>query len=182
MNRSQRGFTLIELVIVIIILGILSAIALPRFLNLGDDADIAAVKSTGGAFKSAITLAHTKWAIMGSEKGKDANNDVQLYGSGTEGQMDFNDEGWPVQSFDGPDEDELSLDSKSDCITVWNTILHTGNKIDTDLGYNDEFTAEYAPNYVSGGAAGVCFYQRTGNPALYIRYNSNTGAVATFVP
>ena len=174
LNTAQQGFTLIELVIVIIILGVLSATALPRFLNLADDADIAVVKGTGGAFKSAVTLAHTKWAIMGGKEGLGENNDIPLYGTGTEGIMDFNDAGWPVQSYEGEDS-ELSLSNQDDCISVWNTILHTDSKIDMDSGFNDDFTVEYGPE-------GVCAYKRTNNLDLYIRYDSNTGAVETIIP
>ena len=57
MNRQQKGFTLIELVMVIVILGILSAIALPRFVNLQDDAMGAAKRGMSGAVKSAHAVA-----------------------------------------------------------------------------------------------------------------------------
>ena len=57
MNR-QAGFTLIELVMVIVILGILSAFALPRFADLGADARLASITAAQGAVKSASAIAH----------------------------------------------------------------------------------------------------------------------------
>jgi len=54
--EKQKGFTLIELVIVIIILGILAAIAIPRYLDLSTDATTAAKLGMEGAVKSAFAI------------------------------------------------------------------------------------------------------------------------------
>lgn len=63
--RCSDGFTLIELITVITILGILSATALPRFVSLRRDSILATTQSLRGALQSAAELAHAKAAIAG---------------------------------------------------------------------------------------------------------------------
>uniref|UniRef100_UPI0040481527 type II secretion system protein n=2 Tax=Shewanella sp. TaxID=50422 RepID=UPI0040481527 len=68
MQKQQRGFTLIELVVVIIILGILAVVAAPKFINLKSDALIANLNGLQGALKSANTLVYSKAILAGLEK------------------------------------------------------------------------------------------------------------------
>lgn len=56
MNRQQTGFTLIELVMVIVIIGILAAMAVPRFVNMQGEALDAALRGSEGAVRSAMTI------------------------------------------------------------------------------------------------------------------------------
>ena len=56
MKQGQKGFTMIELIVVIVILGILSAVALPKFLDLRGDASTASTRGVAGAANSAMAL------------------------------------------------------------------------------------------------------------------------------
>jgi len=58
MYKQQSGFTLIELIAVLVILGILAATAVPRFINLSEEAERAAVASIAGSIESAVALNH----------------------------------------------------------------------------------------------------------------------------
>ena len=65
--KRQNGFTLIELVIVIIVLGILAATAVPKFINLQDDAKKSAMSGVDAAVQSASAIVYSKAAIDGVE-------------------------------------------------------------------------------------------------------------------
>ena len=66
MKNQQSGFTLIELVLVIVILGILAAFALPKFADLSGDAEASACAGGLGAVKSAAGIAHAAFLAGGS--------------------------------------------------------------------------------------------------------------------
>ncbi len=69
--NQQSGFTLIELVVVIVILGILAATAAPRFINLQTDAQTAALEGVQGSIQSASNLVYSRALISGTAGAND---------------------------------------------------------------------------------------------------------------
>ena len=67
---TQKGFTLIELVVVIVILGILAATAAPKFIDLTGDAKGAVIKGVQGSVNSAINMVHAK-ALVNNQTGEE---------------------------------------------------------------------------------------------------------------
>ncbi|MCR4287722.1 MAG: prepilin-type N-terminal cleavage/methylation domain-containing protein, partial [Deltaproteobacteria bacterium] len=66
MIDNKKGFTLIELVMVIVILAILAAVAIPRFIDLQSDARVSTAKGIGGAVAGAANILHAQYLLKGT--------------------------------------------------------------------------------------------------------------------
>ncbi len=167
--KRHSGFTLIELVVVIIILGILAAVAAPKFLSLSEDAQVSHVKATGGAFKSGIDLARAVWAV---KDGDGPAENLPVFGDSDNTHVDFNANGWPAQHYYTDDEESPKLDNVEDCISVWE-VLFQNNEPTVSKSTTAE-DSDYKARYV---ALGVCTFDYTDNTRLSITYDSNNGSV-----
>jgi MSHA pilin protein MshB len=168
MNRSgikqAAGFTLIELVIVVVILGFLAVTAIPKFLDLTEQAKQANIEGMAGGFATGVSLARAQWEAE-ARPNDGTNNFVDYDGTivyltvevtasaGTPG--DPND---PAISSVRPGyilgTTAASTVAAVQCIEVWNAILQQPPTTSaTDLGVDS--TIDY---YVSTEASGLCHY------------------------
>ncbi len=98
--KKNQGFTIVELVVVIIILGILAATALPRFLDVQDNAQLAAAEGVQGALRSAIPLAKAKY--IASSK---VSETLDLDEDGTNDVIVSSTSGYPIDDATAADDD-----------------------------------------------------------------------------
>ena len=94
--KRNSGFTLIELVIVIVILGILAVTALPKFVNLSEDADRAVFTGMAASFKSGVNLVHMKWLMSGD--GKAQQDFIPISDPAAGGDLSVNANGYPADT------------------------------------------------------------------------------------
>ena len=169
--QRQRGFTLIELVVVIVILGVLAAIALPRFMNATNDAHIAAVKGSGGALAAGVALVRSQWELN-RVKGADAldsdgNPNTNVVGFGA-GNVDVNSSGWPIGT--------TASGSAAACVEIWQNVLQgSAPSVATSSASGIDYVATYS--------APVCTYsyQLDGRTSglRSIAYDTSTGVVVS---
>lgn len=200
-KRNSKGFTLLELIIAIVILGILAVFVAPRFLNLQDDAREAKIAETFGAFESALKYAHSKWQINGG--GSAGMNNMPGYGPTDNNgnyMLDMNDVGYPLGINKGEPMGQPHNIGQGDqgCYELFTAIVNTDYTFSSDAAKSDSvdfitkrrnLTFQDA-NGVGRTKLALCYfiYTKQGynsnpdNAEIVYWYNSRNGSVTTFEP
>jgi prepilin-type N-terminal cleavage/methylation domain-containing protein len=160
---KQKGFTLIELVVVIVILGILAATAAPKFIDLTDDADEAVFLGISAAFKSGVNQVHLAWLIRANNKA--VQDFIEISDPIAGGDLSVNSAGYPADTRGT----SLTLNSENDCLDVWRAVLDSQDALVTGDDSSD-FEATY-----NGG--NTCTYTYNKKISLTVDYDSNSGEV-----
>ncbi|MCP1338719.1 prepilin-type N-terminal cleavage/methylation domain-containing protein [Idiomarina sp. M1R2S28] len=156
MSKKQQGFTIIELIIVVVILGLLAAAAIPRFTDVSSDAEDAALEGVAGGFASAVGIVRGEWELSGRPKGASdtgagaevSMDQIQLYVDGSTG--------YPVSGDNNQAHDENL--AATDCVSVMQSILQGAPTVTTN--FNNLNETRYFTYVTQDSAAGndMCVY------------------------
>ena len=150
-NHTQDGFTIIELVVVIALLGLLAAVALPKFVSLTTEARAATLEGVRGSFQSSILLIHARWIATGG-----SGATVTLEDGST---VNVNAAGWPT------------IDSA-------NAAQDTAQEL-YDLIIQESLpTPEWSFSETPGAGAGTGTYTLNGTGGGAFTYDASTGDVS----
>lgn len=172
MVNRQSGFTIIELIVVIALLGILSAVALPRFISVTDDAHDAAVDGAGAGFATGIALLKAQVVANGDLGTSTAN--VSGYGDET---LDVGANGYPVDTLQTTSAGISSTMDSTKCSNVWDKVFDAnGPTASTAAG------SDYTPT--APGSTSCLYTYKTQKAGVdrTIAYDPVNGEVTTTIP
>lgn len=171
-SNFNNGFTLIELIIVMVLLGVLAATALPRYIDVTGRAHESTLNAVGSAYSASIALSHAQWMASGYAPGADVD-DLIGYGDSN---LNMSVLGWPVGVVGETNNPDLTVQG---CIDLWVALLQTGAPNISDSSPKADFLVTLG-NDAKGGKDCIYTYQPD-NKNNTIRYDADHGIVVTSI-
>jgi prepilin-type N-terminal cleavage/methylation domain-containing protein len=179
---KSSGFTLVELMAVIVILGTLAASAMPRYADLSGAARAASLSQHAGAFETAVMLVHLRWAIDGTGSFRD---NLPGFGDGT---VDVNTAGYPVDGTSqgnsaGANNNNIPNNNNGDlrCRRLFDALLFSPAPVCGGTGAQGVPCADHDFQAARNGA-NVCRYSLRDDPSRFFEYAVLTGQVTETNP
>ncbi|MBV1884434.1 MAG: type II secretion system GspH family protein [Pseudomonadales bacterium] len=170
--KRHGAFTLIEMVLVIAIMGVLAATALPHYIHQHTDTHEAALSGVGGAIAAAVALSHAQWIANGHEDGDDVD-DLSQYGNEN---LNMTPLGWP-RSASGLNNSPAMVEAE--CIEVWNGLLQEGAP-SVATKYGSDYRVTTVAD-VNGKSLDCLFTYQQDSAANTIRYDADEGIVTATI-
>lgn len=186
MNREQTGFSLLELVIVIVVIGLLAVTALPRFLEVVDGAKEASIEGVASGFGNGVISARAQWeAEARPSKTIDGVTYNVVNYDGTEfwltrsvnpdGTPSGFRDGYPIDLFTEVGNSSIQL-TDSACINLMENLLQNPPKVDTVDNAKDNSSIHYSAQALPN--THTCVYtQLEGSTRHKFEYEVATGRV-----
>jgi len=171
MRKQQSGFTIIELVVVIILLGIMAATALPRFMNVTTQAHSSVVEGVQGGLQSGAALFHAQWIAEGQPAAETA---IVTFNS-----LKTTALGYPC----GTTCTSGAITNQADCAAIYSGLLQPGSPSVTATGTTAASAVANASDFAAVFATPNCVYYYTaeksvsGDTVQTLTYAVATGTV-----